>query len=309
MEIAVLQQLISQESRAGTSGGGGGVEGRFITEGRFANGSYTTHEVMGPPVLYATGYRACWPSSGSYTSQYNDRTYISSQGYADANVSWLYQGGNWGGGNNSGTNFDGLGSGLICEHTDEYGCNVSKPFNVPNNSTSYGPKLVGVFFVRNTSNSAATFSWSVAQASYWSSGYDGMGVSAYVFNNSALSAVSSTNFQNLWNYTGSTSGNNSSVSISVPAGCTAAILFAQTMYYWTSFSSGGHWFYHFGHSWGSMFSNANATFKPDLRTTAAFWMLRDMDALDTGDNYYANNGSNIFVKSANMAAEYFGDYT
>lgn len=310
MEIAVLQQLISQEARAGGGGGGGNsTESRFITEGRFANGSETDQEVMGPPFLFATGYRHCWPSHGKYTTQFGIRTYSQDVSYAEPMVSWLYQGGNWGGGNNSSSSFDGLGSGLICYHTNERGDAFAKPFQVPDNSTSYGPIAIGIFFVRNTSTSAATFSYTQSMSSYWSSGYDGCGVSAFVFDNANLSSVTDVSFQNLWNYTGSTVGTQSGVSVNVPAGCTAAILCSQTMYYWTTYSSGGHWYYHFGFDWSSTFTGGNSVFRPDLRSTAAFWMLRDMDSLDLGDHIWSQNGKNILTKTANMAGEFFGDYT
>jgi hypothetical protein len=310
MEMAILQQLISQEKRAGTGGGLSGVSSTFITEGNYDNGSYTDYPVLAAPMLYATGYRSCWPSSGgsSHTSE-NIRTYAASQSYVEPIISWLYMGGHWGGGGNSTSNWNGTGSGLQCHFWSEEGEAITKPFNVPNNSSSYGPIMAGVMFIRNIATSTQTLSFNASQAAYWSSGYDGSGVSAFVFNTDTLSTVTDCSWSNLWSYQGSTAETASSCSVNVPAGHTVALLFSQTMNYWTSFSSGGHWFYHLGVDWGSTFDNSNPDWAADLRTTAAFYSLRDMNRLDLGDHHYSNNGKNILVKSANMAADYFGDYS
>ena len=310
MEMAILQQLISQEKRAGTGGGGADVSSTFITEGNYDNGSYTYSPVMAAPMLYATGYRSCWPSSGnsSHTTE-NLRTYSAAASYAEPIVSWLYMGGHWGGGSNSTSSWNGTGSGVQCHFWSEEGEAFMKTFNVPNNSTSYGPIMAGVMFLRNVTTSTQTLSFTPSQASYWASGYDGAGVSAWVFNSDTLSTVTDADWSNLWSYTGSTTNTQSGCSISVPAGRTVAILFSQTMYYWTTYSNGGHWFYHMGVNWGSTFNSSSPVFKADLRTTASFYSLRDMDSLDLSDHPYSNNGKNILVKSANMAADYFGDYT
>ena len=310
MEMAILQQLISQEKRAGTGGGGADVSSTFITEGNYANGSYTDFPVLAAPMLYATGYRNCWPSSGqsSHTSE-NIRTYQAADSYAEPILSWLYMGGHWGGGGNSASNWNGTGSGVQVHFWSEEGEAITKPFNVPNNNTSYGPMMAGLMFVRNITTSAQTLTFQSSQASYWSSGYDGVGVSAYVFNSDTLSTVTGVSWTNLYSYTGSSNVHNSGCSISVPAGRTVALLFSQTMHYWTTFSSGGHWLYHMGVDWGSTFDDSSPKFAADLRTTASFYALRDMDSLSLSDHHYANNGKNILVKSANMAADYFGDYS
>jgi len=307
MEIALLQQIISQEARAGGSSTSG-VTSAYVTEGNFSAGSYQGYPAIGPHSIYVTDYRGCNPSTGGFTSQISElRTYMGNTDYAKCCFDYLC---NAGGerNNTSQATIYGLNSGQRVHVGDEKSMGHEQPFMASNNDTSYGPIFIEAIFLRNRTTSSQTFSANHSGASYWASGYDGSGGYAFIYNNSALGSITNYSTQSLWSYTSSTTNTNRSFNITVPAGCTFVICSAHTMYYWTTFSNGGHWYYKSSWDWGSNFTSGN--FIPDLRCTASMLSLRDRTELpSTTVAQPSSAGGNLSLLAIpKMAYNAYGDH-
>ncbi|MBR9983855.1 MAG: hypothetical protein KFE24_05580 [Wolbachia endosymbiont of Homalodisca vitripennis] len=99
---------------------------------------------------------------------------------------------------------------------------------------SYPYALLGVIFIKNTTNGEITRTLNFAGTSYWSSQYEGAGAFVGTPNNTNKGQVSSISWKNIYNLGSSNSGFSSSGVVIVPADKTVAILFYTSPYYYTS---------------------------------------------------------------------------
>lgn len=107
-------------------------------------------------------------------------------------------------------------------------------YTVSSNEYSYPYALLGVIFVKNTTNSEITRTLNFVGTSYWSSQYEGAGAFVGTPNNTNKEQVSSISWKNIYNLGSSSSGFSSSGVVIVPANKTVAILFYTSPYYYTS---------------------------------------------------------------------------
>ncbi|MBA8769998.1 hypothetical protein HCR16_02435 [Wolbachia pipientis] len=107
-------------------------------------------------------------------------------------------------------------------------------YTVSSNEYSYPYALLGVIFVKNTTNSEITRTLNFAGTSYWSSQYEGAGAFVGTPNNNNKGSIS---WKNIYNLGSSSSGFSSSGVVIVPANKTVAILFYTSPYYYTSSNS------------------------------------------------------------------------
>ena len=299
MEIAILQALISQEKRVGTAASG--LDGSMITEDLWGEHTGTATYPNTPiihPWLWHVDNRNNNPSTPAWSNTAL-RTYMSTQSYSNELLARILtdQGNN---GHSAQVDRHGLPREItfLSEQTD----GISNMQLMSNNDTSYGPFFNAIAFYKNETTTAQTFNISVDFASYWSSGYDGAGLSFWMPNHADYSSVTgvtwTSGYSSSYNqYTGS-----ASASISVPAGVTLTVHKCATLKYWTTFSSGGHWYYHFCPTVESAFNN-NA-FKPDLRmmATAHQYNLLSRNASETW-----NNGPNLLVDVYQACGDIFGE--
>nr|WP_253309265.1 hypothetical protein [Rickettsia endosymbiont of Ceutorhynchus assimilis] len=99
---------------------------------------------------------------------------------------------------------------------------------------SYPYALLGVIFVKNTTNSEITRTLNFVGTSYWSSQYEGAGAFVGTPDNTNKGQVASISWKNIYNLGSSNSGFSSSGVVIVPANKTVAILFYTSPYYYTS---------------------------------------------------------------------------
>ena len=106
--------------------------------------------------------------------------------------------------------------------------NWSQEYNYPH-------ALLGVLFVRNTTDQDITRNLWFGGSSYWNSGYEGMGVAVMTPNgtNADPTAITSLSESNRWAYTSNAWNAGTNISITVPANTTVAVIFYSTPYYWT----------------------------------------------------------------------------
>jgi vacuolar-type H+-ATPase subunit H len=97
----------------------------------------------------------------------------------------------------------------------------------------YPYAALGVFFIKNTTDSDIATAINFGGASYWSSGYEGASMWCGIPNN----VDKTVDWQNLFSYVASSTNFNSSASFVVPAQTTVAILFYTSSYYYTSTNS------------------------------------------------------------------------
>lgn len=107
-------------------------------------------------------------------------------------------------------------------------------YTVSSNEYSYPYALLGVIFVKNTTNSEITRTLNFVGTSYWSSQYEGAGAFVGTPNNTNKEQVSSISWKNIYNLGSSSSGFSSSGVVIVPANKTVATLFYTSPYYYTS---------------------------------------------------------------------------
>lgn len=104
-------------------------------------------------------------------------------------------------------------------------------YTVSSNEYSYPYALLGVIFVKNSTNSEITRTLNFVGTSYWSSQYEGAGAFVGTPNNTNKESIS---WKNIYNLGSSNSGFSSSGVVIVPANKTVAILFYTSPYYYTS---------------------------------------------------------------------------
>lgn len=107
-------------------------------------------------------------------------------------------------------------------------------YTVSSNEYSYPYALLGVIFVKNTTNSEITRTLNFVGTSYWSSQYEGAGAFVGTPNNTNKGQVSSISWKNIYTLGSSNSGFSSSGVVIVPVNKTVAILFYTSPYYYTS---------------------------------------------------------------------------
>lgn len=120
-----------------------------------------------------------------------------------------------------------------------------------NSVYKYPRALLGVLFVRNTTDQHITRDIWFGGSSYWSSGYEGMGVGVLTPNgtNADPAAITGLSESNRWSYTSSAYGDGTDISIVVPANTTIAVLLYASSYL--------HYYSGYYHSFLEHFALAN----------------------------------------------------
>lgn len=289
MEIANLQQIISQETRAG--GSGGGIADQYATASTTAPVVY--------PTLVAFNERANSPHGPNFSSTTplgtQFETKIQNEAAASPVVHHLLMGG-----------LEYASSTRSTASETIYGTNTETSYVntwlVSNNNTSWGPCMMSMFFVRNPTAADITTSFTDKNTSYWASGYDGSGRCMYTPNSTNYADVTSVNYASVWSSTSNSVGLQTTANFTVPAGKTVCLVHAHTAFNWTSFSSGGHWYTSYQPYTQSMWGSGLV---PDLKMHAAAEQLRDRDAISS--SLGETDGSAILAKLYNIAGEAFGE--
>ncbi len=97
---------------------------------------------------------------------------------------------------------------------------------------NYPYALLGVIFVKNTTNADITRKFNFWVSSYWSSGYEGAGLFAGTPDNTNANklSISAINWQNLWSSSASDVSQDSSIDVTTPSGKTIVILLYGSAY-------------------------------------------------------------------------------
>jgi len=289
MEITNLQQIISQETRAG--GSSGGIADQYATASTTAPVVY--------PTLVAFNERANSPHGPNfeYSTPSGNNFYNTITGDANASpvVYHLLMGGLQ---NEAGTR--STASETIYGTTTE--TSYSNTWLTSSNNTSYGPFMMSMFFVRNPTAADITTSFTDKNSGYWSSGHDGSGRCMYTPNSTNYADVTSVGYSSLWSSTSSGGGIQTTANFTVPAGKTVCLVHSCNSSFWASFSSGGHWYINYQPRTTAMWTSGLV---PDLKMHAAAEQLRDRDAISS--SLGETNGSAILAKLYNIAGEAFGE--
>ncbi|WCR59652.1 MAG: hypothetical protein PG978_001100 [Wolbachia endosymbiont of Ctenocephalides felis wCfeF] len=150
-------------------------------------------------------------------------------------------------------------------------------YTVSSNEYSYPYALLGVIFVKNSTNSEITRTLNFVGTSYWSSQYEGAGAFVGTPNNTNKGQVSSISWQNIYNLGSSNSGFSSSGGVVIPSNKTVAILFYTSPYYYTSSNN----YYTQFMQWGvyNFRSNFLTTgLEIDVERTLKAWQCPGLDA-------------------------------
>ncbi|MFT4313530.1 MAG: hypothetical protein AB3P11_00130, partial [Wolbachia pipientis] len=109
-------------------------------------------------------------------------------------------------------------------------------YTISSNEYSYPYALLGVIFIKNTTNGEITRTLNFVGSAYWSSQYEGAGAFVGTPNNTNTNKgqISSISWQNIYNLGSSSSGFSNSGSVIIPSNKTVAILFYTSPYYYTS---------------------------------------------------------------------------
>ncbi len=112
-------------------------------------------------------------------------------------------------------------------------------YAVSDNNFKYPYALLGVIFVKNTTNSDITRMLYFVGSSYWSSQYEGAGVFVGTPNNTNANKaqISSISWKNIYDIGSSNNSFSHSGNVTIPAKKTIAILFYTSPYYYTNTSS------------------------------------------------------------------------
>lgn len=104
------------------------------------------------------------------------------------------------------------------------------------NQYQYPYALLGVIFVKNTTNKDISKKLDVGGSARWSSQYEGAGLFVAIPNNINANRlkISAVTWVNVFNYSTDSSGFSHSASITVPGSKTVAILFYTSAYHYTS---------------------------------------------------------------------------
>ena len=148
-------------------------------------------------------------------------------------------------------------------------------YAVSTNEYSYPYAGLGVIFIKNTTASDITRTVSFGGSTYWSSGYEGMGLFVATPNNTNAnkSSISGLTWTNLYNNATSTANIASSASVVIPAGKTVAILLYTSAYYYTGINS---YYAQFLHWYIFSFRNGFLTtgLEVDIDRTLRAWQCR-----------------------------------
>ena len=148
-------------------------------------------------------------------------------------------------------------------------------YAVSTNEYTYPCAGLGVIFVKNNTNADITRTLSFGGSSYWSSGYEGLGVFVCTPNNTNAnkSSITGVTWTNIYNYAASTSNIASSANVLIPAGKTVAILFYTSAYYYTAASSHYTQFIHwYIYNFKSVFLTTGL--EVDIDRTLRAWQCR-----------------------------------
>jgi hypothetical protein len=286
MEIATLQQIISQESRAG-SGASDSPANTFISE----SNQGATNNPLTIPVITGENVRGNTPI-GPWTSD-NFYVYMNSINDAGRIVHFLL-----GGQMNSFPDHQGRPP-EIQFHNRRGGIDCNTVV-VPNNNVSYGPFYASLHFVRNPTSSAISFSYTNSTASKWQSGYDGAGAGILTPNATTYAGVTDFTWSSKYTYNSSTYIYNGTIAHTVQPGETIAIVTAHTFVDWTTFSNGGHWSKNFNPQYNNLWTGGLV---PDYKLYAAYHQLRDRDSVSSTKT----TGISGLVDIYNMAGASFGE--
>lgn len=148
-------------------------------------------------------------------------------------------------------------------------------YAVSTNEYSYPYAGLGVIFIKNTTAADITRTVSFGGSTYWSSGYEGMGLFVATPNNTNAnkSSISGLTWTNLYNNATSTANIASSASVVIPAGKTVAILLYTSAYYYTGINS---YYAQFLHWYIFSFRNGFLTtgLEVDIDRTLRAWQCR-----------------------------------
>lgn len=148
-------------------------------------------------------------------------------------------------------------------------------YAVSTNEYSYPYAGLGVIFIKNTTAADITRTVSFGGSTYWSSGYEGMGLFVATPNNTNAnkSSISGLTWTNLYNNATSTANIASSASVVIPAGKTIAILLYTSAYYYTGINS---YYAQFLHWYIFSFRNGFLTtgLEVDIDRTLRAWQCR-----------------------------------
>jgi len=152
-------------------------------------------------------------------------------------------------------------------------------YAVSQNEFLYPYALLGVIFVKNTTNSEITRTINFVGSSYWSSQYEGMGAFVGTPNNTNTNKtqISSISWKNIYNLGSASSGFSASGSVIIPANKTVVILLYTSPYYYTS---SGNYYAQFM-QWGiyNFRSNFLTTgLEVDVERTLKAWQCPGLDA-------------------------------
>jgi len=148
-------------------------------------------------------------------------------------------------------------------------------YAVSTNEYTYPYAGLGVIFIKNTTAADITRTVSFGGSTYWSSGYEGMGLFVATPNNTNAnkSSISGLTWTNLYNNATSTANIASSASVVIPAGKTVAILLYTSAYYYTGINS---YYAQFLHWYIFSFRNGFLTtgLEVDIDRTLRAWQCR-----------------------------------
>jgi hypothetical protein len=286
MELATLQQIISQETRAG-SGASDSPANTFISE---SNQGSTNHPLT-IPVITAESSRANTPTGG-YSNAHGLHVYMNSKTATQPIVHFLLAG------EMNPTQDVGRPPEIQFHH--KFGGIDCNSLITANNNTSYGPFYCSLHFVRNPTSSAISFNYTNYTSSYWSSGYDGAGAAVLHPDSTTYAGVTDFTWTNQYSYTGGTASYGGTIGSTVQPGQTIAIVTAGTFYHWTTITNGGHWTKNFNPQYNNLYTGGLV---PDYKLYAAHHQLRDRDTITSTPT----TGITGLAKVYNIAGTAFGE--
>ena len=106
-------------------------------------------------------------------------------------------------------------------------------YAISSNQSTYPYALVGVLFIKNTTNADITRTFYFGGSSAWSSGYEGLGcfVATPNYTNDDSSSITEMTWSNIYSYAKSTSHVTGFSDVTVPANRTVAVLLYSSSYY------------------------------------------------------------------------------
>lgn len=285
MEIATLQQIISQEGRA-AGGVGNSPANTFISEG-----PQTGNNPLTIPVITAESSRGS-SLANTWTTQHGVYVNLNSKNSMNPMVHFLLKG--------RMDNNENVGRAPELMFHHRYGGTDCNSVLVTSVNTSYLPFYCSLHFVRNPTSSAISFSYTNYTSSYWQSGYDGAGAAVLTPNATTYAGVTDFSYSNKYSYSGSTSDYQGTISHTVQPGETIAIVTAGTFYYWTNFSNGAHLTKTFNPRYNNLYTSGLV---PDYKLYAAHHQLRDRDTVSSTPSTGLSGLASIY----NMAGAAFGE--